>query len=209
MWLQWDVIPSLLMAYLATCHHRGWKPLRLVQNGDVSTRVSIFPGVLGLNPSFLQSEGLCFPALLPNRCVWKLLMIVFCTLAAGRLHRQAVWELEQSHGSAAAVAESEARSSKLPQHARYKELYFSSRALSTHSGLEKSSELSGRWAEQCALAGICPCVMQNSSRGWGQTVNEPTQAPGWGSMPVLALTASVSSFSRLSRCPNGLVQIFI
>jgi len=69
MWLQGDVMPSLLMAYSATHHHSGWKPLRLVQNGDVSTRASISPRVLGLYPSFLQSEVLCFPMLLPNRCV--------------------------------------------------------------------------------------------------------------------------------------------
>lgn len=50
-------------------------------------------------------------------------MIGFCTLVAGHLCLQAVWELEQTHGSAAAVAEqpeSEGASSKLPQHARYK-----------------------------------------------------------------------------------------
>lgn len=47
----------------------------------------------------------------------------FCTPVAGHLRRQAVRELEQTHGSAAGVAEqseSEGMSSKLPQHTRYK-----------------------------------------------------------------------------------------
>ena len=56
---------------------------------------------------------------------------------------------------------------------------------------------------------ICLCMMLNSSWGWGQRVSEPTPARAWGSISVLALSAPVSSFSRLSQCPNVLVQIFI
>jgi len=84
-------------------------------------------------------------------------MTGFCTLVAGRSHRQAVPELEQTHGSATAMAEqpeSEGSSSELPQHTRYKKLYFSSPVASTHSGLENNSELSGRWAEWHAPAGM-------------------------------------------------------
>lgn len=66
-------------------------------------------------------------------------------------------ELEQARGSAMAVAEqpeSEGLSSKLPQHASYEWLYFSSCAASTCSELESSSEVCGKWVGQCVPAGV-------------------------------------------------------
>lgn len=69
----------------------------------------------------------------------------------------AVQGLEQPRGSAMAVAEqpeSEGLSSKLPQHASYEWLSFSSCVASTYSGLESSSEVSGKWSGQCAPAGM-------------------------------------------------------
>lgn len=69
----------------------------------------------------------------------------------------AVQELEQARGSAMAVPEqpeSQGLSSKPPQHASYEWLYFSSCVASTCSGLESSSEVSGKWAGQRAPAGM-------------------------------------------------------